>query len=77
MFVKPATRPAIDDDGTPIEGAAPVPLLVRHPSPPFYRLRETGERVPDTDHWRRLLRDGDVVETDPPEPETPADGDAR
>jgi len=37
-------------------------------------LPDDGRDVPDTDYWQRRLRDGDVVEANPPAeaPEPPA-----
>ena len=35
-------------------------------------LPETGATVPDTAYWSRRLRDGDVVEADPPAAPAPA-----
>jgi hypothetical protein len=57
MFVKPAPE-----------------LLVANPEarPPMPRhLPAAGAEVPDTEYWRRRLRDGDVVEA-PPETTTKA-----
>ena len=59
MFVKPATRPATDDAGTPIAGVPEVPLTIRGPD--RHLLRSEGQEVPNIDFWHRMVRDGDVV----------------
>ena len=74
MFVKPATRPPVDDDGTVIAGAPEVPLSVRHPTGHF--VRPDGEEVPEIDYFHRLVRDGDLVLAERREPEQPIEGEA-
>jgi hypothetical protein len=54
MFVKPGHR---QDDPA-------VPLIVRGPNKRL--LSPQGENVPDITFWYRRLRDGDVVQADPP-----------
>lgn len=51
-FLKPGTMP----DGTPMKVRKPIG---RH-------LAEAGEMVAIDSHWERRLRDGDVVEANPP-----------
>jgi hypothetical protein len=40
-------------------------LLVRNPDAGMKPLAKDGEAVPDTEYWRRRLKDGDVVEVKP------------
>lgn len=37
-------------------------LVIRYPDRPTALLPEDGDTVPGNTFWRRLLRDGDVVE---------------
>lgn len=40
-------------------------LLVRNPDNAMQPLAKAGEIVPDTEYWRRRLKDGDVVAVKP------------
>ncbi len=48
--------------------------MVRRPDT-FAPLPEGGDEVPRDEFWLRRLRDGDVVEAQPPAPSRPARGD--
>ena len=72
MFVKPGTRPATDDDGTPIQGEPPVQLQVRNPNSPRQFVRPEGQEIQATNELHRAIRDGDLVECERP-PAAPTD----
>lgn len=41
-------------------------LKVREPNPPYAHIPEEGKEVPADSYWMRRVRDGDVIQVEPP-----------